>query len=88
MRVVVDLDDVLADLIACLLQTHHEMIGVKLTRNQAVGWDVFPPEVHDRIRYGGAYGTLTPIPGAKEFLEWLKKANDVFIVTYRGEIEK
>ena len=85
MRVAVDLDDVLADLISCLLTTHQQMTGASLTREQAVNWHVFPTEVHDRVRYGGAYAHLVPLPGAREFLCWLKGRHDVHIVTYRGQ---
>jgi len=84
MRIAVDLDDVLADLVSCLLSTHREMTGEQLTREQAVRWDVFPIEVHDRVRYGGGYSRLAPLPGAREFLSWLKPEHQVFIVTYRG----
>ena len=85
MRVAVDLDDVLADLISLLLATHREVCGEILTREQAIGWDVFPPEVHERVKFGGGYGGLTPLPGAYEFLMWLKERHEVNIVTYRGE---
>lgn len=85
MRIAVDLDDVLADLIECLLHTHREVTGAVLTREQATRWDVFPPEVHDRVRYGGGYARLRPLPGARGFLQWLKTVHQVFIVTYRGE---
>ena len=85
MRVAVDLDDVLADLISCLITTHREMTGENLTRDQAVRWDVFPTAVHDRIRFGGGYATLAPLPGAREFLAWLKPQHQVYIVTYRGD---
>ena len=85
MRIAVDLDDVLADLISHLLVVHHEVTGVTLTREQAKNWDMFPPEVHDRVRYGGGYAMLDSLPGAPEFLQWLKQRHHVFIVTYRGE---
>ncbi len=84
MRVALDLDDVLSDLIACLIETHRQMNGVSLTRDQALAWDVFPMAVHDRIRYGGGYATLAPLPGSRDFLEWLHPRCEVFIVTYRG----
>ena len=85
MRVAVDLDDVLADLISFLIQTHGEVCGEQLTREQAVRWDVFPPAVHDHARFGGGYAQLTPLPGATEFLAWLKERHEVNIVTYRGD---
>ena len=88
MRVAVDLDDVLADLISCLIATHRQMNGVSLTREQAVNWHVFPLPVHDRIRFGGGYATLVPLPGAREFLAWLRPQAEVFIVTYRGDHAK
>jgi len=85
MRIAVDLDDVLADLIACLLATHREVTGVTLSREEATRWDVFPPEVHDCVRYSGRYAQLEPLPGAREFMQWLKARHMVYIVTYRGE---
>jgi 5'(3')-deoxyribonucleotidase len=85
MRLAVDMDDVLADLIACLLNTHLRLNGVELTREQAVSWDVFPPAVHDHVRYQGGYATLAPLPGAHQFMAWLKQTHRVFIVSYRGE---
>jgi len=85
MRMAIDLDDVLADLISCLLETHREITGRVLTRAEAVNWEVFPPEVHDRVRFGGAYGRLAILPGAREFLEWARPSHRLFIVTYRGE---
>jgi len=84
MLVAVDLDDVLADLISCLIRTHEQITGEKLERSQATSWAVFPPEVHDHVRYEGGYGTLTPLPGAREFLGWLGRGNEIHIVTYRG----
>lgn len=86
MRIAVDLDDVLADLISCLLETHLDETGHRLDREQAVDWGVFPPAVHDRIRYDGGYRDLAPLPEAPEFLGWLRDRGDrVFIVTYRGQ---
>jgi len=83
-RVAVDLDDVLADLISHLLATHEKICGERLTREQAVRWDVFPPEVHDHVRFGGGYATLEPLPGTHDFLQWLNQGHEVNIVTYRG----
>lgn len=85
MRIAVDLDDVVADLISHLLTTHYEMTGVALSREQVGSWDVFPPEVHNRVRYGDGYAHLALLPGAREFLSWLRIRHRVFIVTYRGE---
>lgn len=84
MRVAVDLDDVLADLISFLIRTHEELVGEKLGRSEATSWDVFPPAVHDHVRYEGGYGDLVPLPYAREFLEWLGRRHEVHIVTYRG----
>ena len=84
MLVAVDLDDVLADLISCLIRTHEEIVGEQLERSQATSWDVFPPAVHDHVRYEGGYGTLLPLPYAREFLGWLRERHTVHIVTYRG----
>ena len=84
MRVGVDLDDVLSDLISELICTHRVLTGACLTREQATGWSVFPAEVHDRVRAEG-YGRLTVLPGAREFMEWLRPRHGVFIVTYRNE---
>lgn len=84
MRIGVDLDDVLSDLIAELIRTHRELTGVSLTREQATGWDVFPTAVHDRVRAEG-YARLVPLPGAREFLEWLRPRHTVHIITYRNE---
>lgn len=84
MRVAVDLDDVLADLISCLIRTHEEITGERLRREQATNWDVFPAAVHDHVRYEGGYRDLTPLPDAREFLKWLGESNEIHIVTYRG----
>jgi len=86
MRISVDLDDVLADLIARLIDTHRQLTGESLTRDEVVKWDVFPPEVHDHVRYNGGYVDLKPLPFATEFLGWLAERGDqACIVTYRGE---
>ena len=85
MRIAVDLDDVIADLIPCMLAKHREITGAALTREQATSWNVFPPEVHDSVRFGNSYGSLELLPGAVEFLSWLKERHEVHIVTYRGE---
>ena len=84
MRIAMDLDDVIADLIPCLLARHHEITGATLTREQAISWDTFPPEVHDSVRYGDGYADLALLPHAAEFLRWLKQRHAVHIVTYRG----
>jgi 5'(3')-deoxyribonucleotidase len=85
MRVAVDLDDVLADLISCVISVHAEMNGVRLQREQVVDWDVFPPAVHDAVRAKGWYGRLQPLPGAAAFMAWLRERHDPHIVTYRSE---
>ncbi len=85
MRIAVDLDDVLADLIQCLIDTHREITGEVLSREEALDWNVFPLEVHDHVRYQGGYTRLAPLPQAKEFLLWLRQRHEVVIVTYRNE---
>jgi len=85
MRIGVDLDDVLADLIAELICVNRQKTGEMVNRNDAVNWQVFPPEVHDAVRFEGGYTRLQPLPGARKFLTWLKRCHSVFIVTYRNE---
>jgi len=85
MRIAVDLDDVLADLISCLLLTHRELTGEILTREDAIAWDVFPAAVHDHVRYNGGYATLRPLPYGREFLSSLRSKHEIHIVTYRGK---
>ena len=82
MRIALDLDDVLADLIAKLIDLHHAINGVALERRHAVGWDVFPAAVHDAARSRG-YASLEPRPGAAAFLRWITREHSVYIVTYR-----
>ncbi|NOY82599.1 MAG: hypothetical protein GXP31_16500 [Kiritimatiellaeota bacterium] len=84
MRLGIDLDDVLADLVGGLIELHYAMSGVWLDREQVADWDDFPPEVHRRMRETG-YARLSPLPAAREFLETLKQdGHHVFIVTYRN----
>lgn len=86
MNVACDLDDVIADLVPRLIEMHADMTGVRLTREQVTDWDVFPEALHVRARTDGTYGRLPLLPGAREFLEWLRQAGHrVFIVTFRGE---
>lgn len=84
MRIGVDLDDVLADLIPELIATHREMHGVALHLEDATSWDVFPPDVHDRVRAQG-YARLQPKPGACDFMRWLTQRHEAHIVTYRND---
>ncbi len=84
MRLGIDLDDVLADLIGGLIDLHHAMSGVRLDRELVADWSDFPPEVHRRMREAG-YARLAPIPTARRFLEELKRnGHRVFIITYRN----
>lgn len=85
MRVAVDLDDVIADLITCMLSVHYKITGQKLNREELKSWNDFPEEVHNHVRYGDSYAHLTLLPGAREFLNWLKESHQVFIITYRGK---
>ena len=87
MRIGVDLDDVLADLISELIATHTETHGVALTPEQATSWSVFPPDVHERVRAHG-YARLRPKPGAREFMQWLTERHEAHIVTYRNEVAR
>lgn len=84
MRVGVDLDDVLADLIPELIATHRELLGVALQLEDATDWSVFPPAVHDRVRAQG-YARLRPKSGAHDFMQWLTERHETHIVTYRND---
>ena len=83
MRVGVDLDDVLAELIPELIATHRELHGVALRLEDATAWSVFPPDVHDHVRRQG-YARLRPKPGARDFMQWLTERHETYIVTYRN----
>jgi 5'(3')-deoxyribonucleotidase len=85
MRIALDLDDVLADLIGGLIQVHAETNGRRLSRCEAVDWSVFPDAVHEHMLENGGYACLAPREGAAEFLPWIAREHDVFIVTYRRE---
>lgn len=86
MRIALDLDDVLADLIPYLVRTHARLTGETLRSRDVTGWDVFVREAHDEARFRGGYRHLEPIDGARELLSWLRRADhDVYIVSYRSE---
>ncbi len=83
-RIAIDLDDVLADLIGELLHLYCKRHGVDMRREDVVDWDTFPEDVHNAIRKDGGYESLSPIPGADEFLAWLAVRYETHIVTYRS----
>lgn len=86
MRIALDLDDVLAELIPYLMQTHARLTGQRLDHVDVTGWDVFVREAHDEARFEGGYGRLNPVDGARDLLVWLRDSgHDVYIVSYRSE---
>ena len=88
MHIAVDLDDVIADLLPHLVDTHFRMTGQKKDPAAVRRWEEFPAAVQDQVKYGGEYALLQPIPGAFEFLSWLRQVHEVSIVTYRGKHAK
>jgi 5'(3')-deoxyribonucleotidase len=84
MRIGVDLDDVLGDLIGALIALYAREDGVNLPRDAVTDWNVFPPHIHGKMIESG-YASVRPIPGAREFLDALQRAgHEIWIITYRS----
>ena len=92
MRIGIDLDDVLADTLAQIIEYYNSTYNARLTKDQfrSYGyWHTWGGTKEEAIQilhdfYDTPYFTnVQPIPGAKKALHILKQNNDLFIVTSR-----
>jgi len=88
MRILIDLDMTVADLLGTLIPLHNEENGDDFTIERMLTW-----EIQDHCRPGtadklvqlfarqGLFWTLKPLPGAVEAVKELNENHDVYIVT-------
>lgn len=90
MRIVCDMDEVLADFVGAVLKRWNAVQGLSLTRENVTGWNM--PEVlgmkgeHEGLMdewmgEKGFFRNLQPTPGAIEGFKTLLKNHDVVIAT-------
>jgi 5'(3')-deoxyribonucleotidase len=84
MRVLVDMDEIIVDLLTTWIQTINERFGLKLTRNDIRSYkmqDHVPSEygqaVENLITEPGFFGKLNPLPGAIESIRILQNLKDI-----------
>ena len=87
MRILIDMDDVIADATGKILERYEEVFGVKVPREQLNGRylrEVFPDQV-DIIRTfprePGFFRHLAVIPDSQEVVRALNELHEVFIVS-------
>lgn len=93
MKIGVDLDDVLSQSTPALIKFHNEKYGTNFDiKNLKVfklmtilGNDKKHAEQKLHEFHTSSYGKTLPIPGVKKILEKLKKNNELYVITARGD---
>ncbi|HIE44053.1 MAG TPA: hypothetical protein EYP78_04575, partial [Candidatus Omnitrophica bacterium] len=68
-----------------LVSFSNKRFNATATRKDIHDWSFFPPELHYEFRHSGGYRRSRLLPGAKDFLSWLRSIVQVSIVTIRAE---
>jgi len=85
MRIGIDLDDVISDLLSELIDFYNKKYDDVAVREDIFTWDFFPKEIHENFASSGGYKNLKLIPEAKELLAFLNSIGEVSIITIRNE---
>lgn len=92
MRIAVDVDGVLADRVAAILEYLESAYDVSLTKREVTGWDVTVPATGKRFPEFFAETDpdrdhvvdIDPVPGAVEAMRALARDHELVIATYRA----
>src|SRR5436190_5067841 len=94
MRILIDMDDVMADAVARFLEWYERDFGVRYSRGQLHGTnlsEIVPPEhktiVHNYPHQKGFFKDLPVIEDSKEIIEALNNKYEIFVVSAAMEFK-
>jgi len=84
LKIGLDLDDVITDLIGELLRIHNKKYKPKAERKDIQDWSFFTPEVQEEFWQGDGLKVLPLLPKAKDLVSWLRSRGELSIITMRS----
>lgn len=82
MRLVIDMDGVLVDMLSALVEQHNRENGKSLTVEDIVEWDLSVYGIPDAdFQRPGFFYSLKPYPGAVEAIRELSQKHEIIIAT-------
>ena len=84
-RIILDLDEVVADMMTRLIEIHRKQYNSDVTINDFTQWDL-PRDMFEIFHSMNFFGSLKPLPGAIEGVKQLVKwGHDVIIATNHSD---
>jgi 5'(3')-deoxyribonucleotidase len=91
MKIIVDVDDVVADLVTAWLNAYNEDWDDNLNRNDITEWDMIPfvkeecgAQIYDYLKEPGLYKNVKPITGAWAGVKTLQMMGDTILFVTAG----
>ena len=85
MRIICDMDEVLADMMTPLLEQYNEKYEADIVIDDIVQWEL-PQDMIEVFKFPAFFLNLLPIPGAMDGIAWLVKwGHDVVIATNHSD---